>query len=143
MNGRIHYLNTDLDLVSVSDLRSLARLFEACGLFALDVSQRENGLWYARFETEESYDEPEPNIRVMLDAAESLVHEHHTIWLGCSVREFNIGYECGTEPWAFEQRLAQPDLGRIAALGASLRWTIYPHQPDAVGRTAPTESDTD
>lgn len=143
MNGRIQYLNTDLDLVSVSDLRSLARLFETCGLFALDVSQRENGLWYARFETKESYNEPETNIRVMLDAAESLALEHRTIWLGCSVRDFNMGYECGTEPWAFEQGLAHPVLGRIAALGASLRWTIYPHQPDAVGRTSPTESDAD
>lgn len=141
MNSRIRYLNTDLDLVSVGDLRSLASSFKSRGVFALDISQSENGLWYARFETEESYNEPEPNIRMMLDVAESLPLEQSSIWLGCSVRDFNIGYECGTEPWAFEQGLSPAVLARIAALNASLRWTIYPHQPEAVGRTAPTESD--
>ncbi len=41
-------------------------------------------------------------------------------------REFNIGYDCGAEPWAFNQGLSAHLLGRMATAGASLRVTIYP-----------------
>jgi hypothetical protein len=45
---------------------------------------------------------------------------------GCSRREFNIGYDCGREPWAFNQVLSAQLLSRIAAARASLRVTLYP-----------------
>ena len=42
------------------------------------------------------------------------------------LREFNIGYDCGEEPWAFNQGLSAETLRRVAAVKASLRWTLYP-----------------
>ncbi|MDB5347030.1 MAG: hypothetical protein JWP89_5407 [Schlesneria sp.] len=143
MDGRIQYLNTDLDLTSVVDLTSVAAAFELCGLFALDVSQRDDGLWYAIFEADETYDEPGSNISMMLDAVESLGAEQRAVWSGCSVRDFNIGYDCGDEPWAFNQGLSAEILGRIAAVGASLRWTIYPNRHDVAGIASPEEPEAD
>jgi hypothetical protein len=70
--------------------------------------------------------EPEPNIATVLAAVESLAPPLRAVWSGCSLREFNIGYDCGREPWAFNQGLSAEVLGRIAAVGASLRWTLYP-----------------
>ena len=129
----IEYLNTDLELVAAQDLAALVTSFEQHGLFKLHADRHEDGLWYANFETEESFEEPEPNIKYMLSTIESLPDSLASAWLACSVREFNIGYECGDEPWAFNQVISALTLQRIASVGAALRFTLYP--PEASDRS--------
>jgi hypothetical protein len=130
MKGKIEYLNTDLDLSSADELTGLAEALKAKELFPLHITQAEDGLWYAKLETEENYDEPEKTITKMITAIEALEEPSRVIWQRCSQREFNMGYDCGSEPWAFEQGLSCELLGRIAALGASLRLTLYPDRED-------------
>lgn len=126
VNGTIHYLNTDLDVTSAEDLTALAAAFESRGFFVLHVTRRDDGLWYATFEVLDQHTEPEPTIAEMVAAVESLGDPHRSVWQGCTLREFNIGYDCGAEPWAFNQGLSCELLRRIAAIGASLRLTLYP-----------------
>lgn len=126
MDGVIKYLNTDLDLTSDDDLTALAAAFAAGGVFALHVSRNEAGFWCARFETHEEHSEPEPNIAAILALVECLAPPLRLLWAGCSQREFNIGYDCGLEPWAFNQGLSSELLGRMATMGASLRISLYP-----------------
>ena len=126
MGGVFSYLNTDLDLTSADDLTALAAALQAAGVFPLHVTRGEGGQWYATFETEEQHTEPEPNIAAMLAAVESLAPPLRSAWAGCPRREFNSGYDCGREPWAFNQGLSAGLLGRVAAAGASLRVTLYP-----------------
>jgi hypothetical protein len=142
MDNRITYCNTDLDLTSVDDLRELAAAFKAAGVFSLHVTKVDDGLWYACLETDHQYVEPEPNIDAMVAAVESLPPTLRATWDGCSKREFNIGYDCGDEPWSFNQGLSAELLGRMATSGGSLRITLYPDrepQPRAgkagVGKT--------
>jgi hypothetical protein len=131
MDNKITYLNTDLDLVSEYDLTALAAALEAGGVCALHTTLCEDGLWRATFEeNEHSSDdrprEPERHIAVMLNVIESLAGPLRWTWDNCRLREFNLGYDCGAEPWAFNQGLSADLLGRISAVGASLRITIYP-----------------
>ena len=126
--GSTIYLNTDLDLVSSEDLTPLAEALEARGLFTLHVEPRDDGLWYATLETGIQHGEPESNIAAMVEAVESLNERHRTRWSRCTRREFNVGYDCGAEPRAFDQGLSSSLLGRVAALGASLRITLYPER---------------
>ncbi|HEV3079026.1 MAG TPA: hypothetical protein VGY66_04580 [Gemmataceae bacterium] len=128
VDGTICYLNTDLDLSSSDDLTALAAVFESRGVFPLHVARGDDGLWYATFEVLDQHTEPEPNIAVMVAVVESFGEPHRSVWLGCTLREFNIGYDCGAEPWAFNQGLSCGLLGRMAAIGASLRFTLYPHR---------------
>jgi len=128
MDSAIHYLNTDLDLTSADDLTKLALIFEAGGMFPLNVNQDDDGLWYATFETNEQHTEMEPNIAAMLAVVESLSPSLRAVWERCSRREFNIGFICGCEPWAFNQGLPADLLGRMAAAGVSLRFTLYPER---------------
>jgi hypothetical protein len=125
----ITYLNTDLDLISSDELTALATVFEARGLFPLHVSRRDDGLWYASFETQDQHTEAEPNIAALVAVVESLAEPHRSMWSGCTRREFNIGYDCGSEPWGFTQALSSGLLGRVSAVGASLRITLYPARP--------------
>jgi hypothetical protein len=134
MDGTISYLNTDLDLTSPTDLTALSRVFKSRGVSPLHVTHGEDGCWYATFETLDQHDEPEPNIAAMVAAVESLRPRHRSIWDSCTLREFNIGYDCGDEPWAFNQGLSCELLGRVAAIGAALRWTLYPDREEAPPR---------
>ncbi|MDZ4779983.1 MAG: hypothetical protein SGJ19_07010 [Planctomycetia bacterium] len=134
MDNTIEYLNTDLDLKSPTDLEPLASALRSGGVFDLHVSRWDDGLWYARFETDECYSEPEPNITAMLDVLERLPEAQRATWDQCILREFNIGYDCGDKPWAFNQGLAPELLGRLAAIGASLRITLYPDREFNTGK---------
>lgn len=88
----------------------------------------DDGVWYATFETYEQHAEPEPKIAQMLAIVESFSEPLRSLWARCTQKEFNVGYDCGSEPWAFNQGLSATILGRIAAVGASLRITLYPNR---------------
>lgn len=126
--GRIRYLNTDLDLVSQQDLRPLTDAFEAGGVSPLHVAAADDGRWSATLETDEQFAEPEQTIAVMLTVIEALTPVLRQCWDRCELREFNMGYDCGDEPWAFSQGLSNRLLTRVAAVGATLRMTIYPQR---------------
>lgn len=128
MDNRICYLNTDLDLVSREDLLELAHAFEVAGAPPLFVTQGEDGLWHVTIETDEQHAEPEPNIAELLAIVESLTEPLRGAWWRCIRREFNIGYECGAEPWAFHQGLSAELLERLAPARASLKFTLYPRR---------------
>ena len=131
MDNTICYLNTDLDLTCTDDLTELANAFQVGGVPPVHVTKGDDGLCYATFESDVQHAEPEPNIAQMLAIVESLAEPLRCLWARCTRREFNVGYDCGAEPWAFNQGLSATILGRIAAAGASLRVTLYPDR-DAV-----------
>lgn len=122
----IKYVNTDLDLTSSVDLTPLLEHFEPLGVFSIYINQEADGRWISILETTPEYPDPESNIRAMLDVIEASSEDIKTIWHACTQREFNIGYECGDEPWAFNQGLTTATLRRTAEVGATLRITIYP-----------------
>lgn len=120
--GNIRYLNTDLDLVADFDLAPLTGEF---GDLVLQVTRGGDGLWYATC-SGDNESEPETNLVRLLDAVDGLSPAARNLWIRCSKREFNVGYDCGSEPWAFNQGLSNDVLGRMAASGASFRITLYP-----------------
>lgn len=132
MDNTIRYLNTDLDLVCSDDPTALANRFQVAGVYPLSVSKEADHLWYARFETDAQHDEPESNIAEILVIVESLEGELRSLWERCILREFSVGYDCGTKPWAFQHALSATLIARIAAAHASLRITLYPDRDSTV-----------
>jgi hypothetical protein len=122
------YINTDLDLLSTVDLTPLAAAFESQGIFPLHVASREDGCWSAILETDTQYEDPESNIAAILSVIEEFDEPERGVWQSLKLREFNIGYNCGIEPWAFNQGLSNELLQRMAEFGASLRVTLYPSE---------------
>jgi hypothetical protein len=122
------YLNTDLDLSATVDLSLLAAVFESQGVFPLHVTQGEDGCWSTILETDGQYEDPESNIAAMLSVIEQFDEPERTVWQGLTICEFNIGYDCGSEPWAFNQGLSNALIRRVAEVGASLRFTLYPSE---------------
>jgi hypothetical protein len=130
MKLKTHYLNTDLDLQAQLDLAPLADSLSHRGFYVFHILQHEDGSWSARFETEERFEDPESNIAAMLTAIESLEEPARSLWTACTIREFDIGYDCGQEPEAFRQHLTATTLTRIAQVGGSVVITLYPAIPD-------------
>jgi hypothetical protein len=108
-------------------LTGLAAAFVAQGSYVLHATKGDDGLWYATIEDSEAEaEEPERNIARLLSVIESLDEALNSVWTSCKLREFNIGSDCGDEPWAFNQGLSNALLARIVNVGANLRWTFYP-----------------
>ena len=136
----IRYLNTDLDLIASIPLADLAATLESLGVFPLHVMQGEDGLWYCTLETENEHidhTEPESNIAEMLTAIEAFPAAAMETWDACTTREFNVGYDCGDEPWAFSQGLSNETLLRMAQCGSTFRVTLYPFRPDKPSENEP------
>ena len=130
MDDTFCYINTDLDLESAQDLTAITGAFEARGFVTLHLTHDEDERWSARFEVDNRHSEPEPTIAAMLIVIESLSDSLRALWSRCTLREFNIGYDCGSKPWAFNQGLSSQLLGRMAASGASLGITLYPQREE-------------
>ncbi|MGF1521135.1 MAG: hypothetical protein ACFBSF_02275 [Leptolyngbyaceae cyanobacterium] len=133
VDSTIGYRNTDLELVAAEELTPLVKFLASERLLLLQVSCREDGFWSATFETAEQYDEPELSIVCLLDAIESLPEALQARWSTCTHREFDIGYDCGNQPWAFNQELSSDLLNRMANVGVSLRITLYPPESERNG----------
>jgi hypothetical protein len=125
-SGEIQYLNTDLDLTSSHDLTALADAFKNQGVYCLHVTRGDDSLWHAALEADVTSREPESSIAALVTIIETLDRPERRLWRSCTEREFNIGYDCGREPWGFNQRLSNQLMGRIVKAGASLRITLYP-----------------
>lgn len=124
--GEIRYINTDLEIASPVDIAPLVAALEAAGVAPLnDTWRRADGSWGANFETDEQHDHPQPNIEAILAIVEALDATARQIWDGCTLCELNLGYESGDTPRVIDQQLPAELLRRIAAVGASLRITIY------------------
>src|SRR5687768_16707753 len=127
---KFRYLNTDLDLKSPVDVRPLTRALTRFGMWVLHEDKRAaRGSWFACLAMEAQFRNPNSNISAILSAIEKLPPKARMIWSGCTLREFNIGYDCGEKPWAFNQALSNRTLSRLAAVGATLRITLYPLRP--------------
>ena len=132
MNEVVHYLNTDLDLISCEDPTPLVKAFEDSGLlYALYPADERDGLWYVTFEAEGSAadptHEPQPPLAAMLTAIEALPEPLRALWDRCPRREFNLGFDfdCDGGPRSLRHELPPELLRRIAAAGASFQITIY------------------
>ncbi len=121
----IQYLNTDLDLVCDIDPTPLVAELDSLDLY-VHVTHSSDGLWYVLCEDNSDTTEPERNVVGLLNAVDSLTEVASAIWERCTKREFNVGYDCGDEPWAFNQGLSNDTLRRMAACGATFRVTLYP-----------------
>ena len=126
MKHEIRYLTTDLELRALFDLAPLADQLVQLGLLSYYVGPWKDGPWSARFASAESFSEPNSAIAAMLTAIESVDESARSVWAVCTSRDFNIGFDCGDEPWAFTQQLSPATLARVADVGAGIMITIYP-----------------
>jgi len=147
-DGTTRYRVTDLCLYSACDLTTLAAALVARGLVHSDGPRWFDGeewleiagpQWYWRFQAgcEDQRDHPEPEMIALVAAVETLDPPERAAWDGCSRRVFDLGYDCGVRPFAVRHDLSIETLSRLAAVGGSLRLTLYALDPSDVKHAEP------
>lgn len=131
------YITTDLDLKSECAFDLLhGELSSRC--LVLHYGQGDDGYYYARYEAdddcESSGDIPEREILLILDALESLSDDAKLELANCSLREFNMGFDCG-DSWGHVHAVPHNVLASVANSGCSIAVTLYPmRHPDGTPR---------
>lgn len=128
---RTRYCNIDLDLASAQPLDTLTTALENAELHRINEWKDDAGHEYQGWEVNGllDFEGPAPAIELLLAAIEGLSENARAIWNACESRAFDIGYNCGEEPWGFHQEVPVELLARMAALNISLRLTLYPEHP--------------
>jgi hypothetical protein len=126
-----HYLNTDLDIESKSDLSRIVQEFGDDVIVLYHGERR--GYQHGSFEidsggTSAGADEV---INAFCNLVENLPEEVREIWEGCCSKVFDVGYESGSSPRNFRSELRASTIQRVAAIGAGIVITIYslPNEP--------------
>ena len=69
--------------------------------------------------------DPESSIARFLDVLDSLDMGSKRLWANCSMREFDIGYHCGTSPFSINSAISSKTVAVIAVNLARIKITLY------------------
>ncbi len=123
---KIHFLNVDLDIESHHDLQLIVEEFgdNADNLYC----GKAQGHYLATFEARYTAD-ADSIVSYFCLLVNGFDKEAKELWDSAFAKVFNIGYESGLEPRSYSSEIRAETIEQVAALGASLRVTIYPpHQ---------------
>ena len=124
----IRFLNVDLDVRSDRSLRSVTEDLALRGMFNLRTADEEAGEQFACYELDGQASSAHQVLVAMLTILERMSPDAREAWDASTAREFNLGYDCGTEPWAYNDGIGPDVILRISELGGALRITLYPEQ---------------
>lgn len=134
-HDRIHFLNVDLDLHAPDGLDAIVAAFDGVAMDLHDGDYpRPLGDDHASFEVihiDHETATPESTIAAFCDAIESFPADAKQQWTAASERVFNIGIECGSEPYHQIWRLPAELVKRVAALGGVIELTVYRSSEDS------------
>lgn len=118
------FRNVDLEVSSASDLRWLV---EELGEDVVNLyCGPAHGHFLATFETHAVRGDPDTMIAFFCHLVENFPDEMRRAWDEAFLRIFDIGYDSGHAPQAYQSDLRPETLAAAARIGASLRITIYP-----------------
>ncbi|NQX84213.1 MAG: hypothetical protein HRS57_03375 [Mycoplasmataceae bacterium] len=120
--SEIHFLNIDLEIESFIDISPIIEEWgERICVFR---NEKVDGIFYGSFETSCS------GVEGIIDEYVSLVNglsqSSRDIWEKAQKRDFDFGYESGTDPNNFHSRIESESVQKLASLGGSIVITIYP-----------------
>jgi hypothetical protein len=123
-SAETRFLNVDLEVSSESDLNWLVEEFGE------DVSNLycgpDQGHFLAMFEGDPLVGDPDGLIRYLCNLVENLSDEQRRVWNQAFLKIFDIGYQVGSEPPAYQSDIRPETLAAVVRIGASVRITIYP-----------------
>ena len=128
VDQNVSFANVEFELETREDIDGLLE----CLGENIDIShhrQLENGIDFVSFRLRESYETPEAVIAELCSLVEKLPSHARSIWDGCEVRRFDIGFESGNTNLAICTEIKHGTINRVSGIGGSLAITIYPVSP--------------
>ena len=121
---KIHFLNVDLEIKSYHDLRPIVNSFgdDVFNLYCGQVDEE----YIATFEVSNIGNDADSIISDFCTLVKALDKQAKELWDTAFMKVFDVGYESGLEPISYSSEIRAETIDQVAALGASLRVTIYP-----------------
>ena len=124
--NEIKYLNTDLNLKSFTHFNELNNFLNKNGTFSLHYEKIKEKKYIGTYETEIGSSSPDKTIKKFLKKLLRMDTVSRKQWDKCSLKEFDIGYECGQKPLSFNNEIKDTILKDLTKLNIGIRITIYP-----------------
>jgi hypothetical protein len=123
------FLNIDVELKSALDMAPLAKHLEK-SMYVLQCEPFEDGhsLRMEPLIERRLNADAKACTEHMLSALERLPAQLQTLLRSCATRVFDYGFDGGLEDNPLSIDLSPTQLERIAALGATVRMTVYPYR---------------
>ena len=123
-SNETRFLNVDLEVSSAAELDWLVEEFgeDVSNLYCGPAQ----GHFLATFEARPFSGDANTLIEHLCGLVEALADERRQVWDQAFLKIFDIGYEAGDEPRAYQSDLRPETIAAVARIGASLRITIYP-----------------
>lgn len=120
------FLNVDLEIKSRANLAPLVGRLERRAVAVR--SERLRGVHHASFEVASARPStPDRCIARLARLIEALPAAERRLWERASERIFDIGIQAGANGAVFKPKIKAATLERVAALGAAIVVTVYPH----------------
>ncbi len=124
--NKIKYLNTDLYLESPKSFKKLNDFLNKKDFWALYYGKT-NDKWWGSYETcNRPCKTPKKTIEIFLKKLSCMDKTIQKQWDQCNSKKFDIGYECGQKPWAFNDEIPNNIIKKLTELNLGIRITIYP-----------------
>jgi hypothetical protein len=124
-----NFLNVDLEIESHEDLQPIVRSFgdRVCNLYY----GQDSGHYLATFELSDiAVIDADAIVYNFCLLIESFDRSAKSLWDRALTKVFDLGYGSASESSSYSSALSAETISKVAALGASIRVTIYASSPD-------------
>jgi hypothetical protein len=125
------FLNVDLDIESKYDISPIIRDF-GDKVFILNDEPYSEGSYNLSVELNDSWcqQDPEGLILGYIELIKNFSDDAKDAWNRAHKKSFDLGYECGFQPYSINNELSNSTINAVASVGASVIFTLYSVQKE-------------
>lgn len=125
------FLNVDLDIESKYDISAIIRDF-GDKVFILNDEPYSEGSYNLSVELNDSWcqQDPEGLILGYIELIKNFSDDAKDAWNRAHKKSFDLGYECGFQPYSINNELSNSTINAVASVGASVIFTLYSVQKE-------------
>ena len=125
------FLNVDLDIESKYDISPIVRDF-GDRVFILNNEPYSQESYNLSVELNDSWcqQDPEGLILSYIELIKNFSDDAKDAWNKAHKKAFDLGYECGFQPYSINNELSTNTISAVASVGASVIFTLYSVQKE-------------
>lgn len=121
-----YFINVDLDIESKYDISPIIRDF-GDKVFILNDEPHYEGSHNLSVELNDSWCQQDPETLILgyIELIKNFSDDAKDAWNKAHKKAFDLGYECGFQPYSINNELSTDTINAVASVGASVIFTLY------------------
>jgi hypothetical protein len=123
---QICFLNVDLDIESKHDISAIIKDF-GDKVFILNDEPYYEGSHNLSVELNDSWCQQDPETLILgyIELIKNFSDDAKDAWNKAHKKAFDLGYECGFQPYSINNQLSASTINAVASVNASIVFTLY------------------